>query len=86
MNISSKPKASDISDATMLDAVARFLHEHGKPWATTWDLQEMFPEFPLKVVVAKCGQLIWRGLMNGCTCGCRGDFRLTHAGRLRTIR
>ena len=33
-----------------------------------------------KLVLAKCRGLIDRGLLNGCTCGCRGDFELTDKG------
>jgi len=34
-----------------------------------------------KLVRAKMGMLIRRGLVTGCTCGCRGDFELTEKGR-----
>lgn len=33
------------------------------------------------LVRAKMRSLIKRGLVSGCTCGCRGDFRLTPSGR-----
>lgn len=36
---------------------------------------------PGKLVVAKMGMLIRRRLVDGCTCGCRGDFVLTDKGR-----
>lgn len=35
---------------------------------------------PDKVVLAKMRRLIDRGLVDGCPCGCRGDFELTEAG------
>lgn len=35
-----------------------------------WDYDDM----PRKVVQAKAKSLIRRGLADGCTCGCRGDF------------
>lgn len=38
------------------------------------------PGYPEKVVLAKARKLIRRGLLDGCYCGCRGDFELTHAG------
>lgn len=34
-----------------------------------------------KLARAKMGQLIRRDLVQGCTCGCRGDFRITNKGR-----
>lgn len=36
---------------------------------------------PGKVVLAKMKRLIDRGLVDGCPCGCRGDYELTDAGR-----
>lgn len=49
-------------------------------WTFTWDLKHYFPQFPEKVILAKARQLIKRGLVDGCTCGCRGDFELTEKG------
>jgi len=37
---------------------------------------------PPKVALAKMRALIKRGLVSGCSCGCRGDFELTDKGRL----
>jgi hypothetical protein len=34
-----------------------------------------------KLGLAKMGQLIKRGLVSGCACGCRGGFKLTDKGR-----
>lgn len=34
-----------------------------------------------KLVLAKMRVLIKRGFVDGCDCGCRGDFRLTEKGR-----
>ena len=36
---------------------------------------------PEKLVLAKMRRLINRGLVDGCGCGCRGDFELTAKGR-----
>lgn len=35
---------------------------------------------PGKVKIAKMRRLIERGLVDGCPCGCRGDFQLTPKG------
>lgn len=35
---------------------------------------------PPKLALAKMRQLIKRGLVTGCTCGCRGDFELKERG------
>ena len=46
------------------------------------DVAEAMPPYtPTKMVLAKMGKLIKRGLVNGCACGCRGDFKITDKGR-----
>lgn len=49
--------------------------------AMHWDLQKRFDYYPAKVVTAKLRKAIKRGLVDGCCCGCRGDFRLTEKGK-----
>lgn len=39
------------------------------------------PGVPWKVVLAKFRRVNKRGLVDGCDCGCRGDFELTGKGR-----
>jgi hypothetical protein len=51
------------------------------PWAVNGDIEPAFPDVPWKVVAAKLYILVRRGLLNGCTCGCRGDWELTDKGR-----
>lgn len=36
---------------------------------------------PWNLAKAKMGSLICRGLVDGCACGCRGDFVLTEKGK-----
>jgi hypothetical protein len=36
---------------------------------------------PEKLVQAKMRRLLRRGLVDGCPCGCRGDWELTEKGR-----
>lgn len=36
---------------------------------------------PEKLALAKMRQMIRKGTVDGCGCGCRGDFELTEAGR-----
>lgn len=38
-------------------------------------------EVPYKVGRAAMANLIKRGLVSGCTCGCRGDFEITKKGK-----
>lgn len=79
-------QAKDVPDVPVL----RFLRDLDGKWAS-WFAQgdTLMPtvatampiETPEKVRLAKMRQLIKRGLVDGCDCGCRGDFVITTAGR-----
>jgi hypothetical protein len=76
-------QAKDVSD----NAVLRFLESREGVWCN-WSLGDVndvsaaMPEgTPSKVRLAKMRQLIRRGLVEGCPCGCRGDFEITEAGK-----
>jgi hypothetical protein len=43
-------------------------------------LRAMPDGVPEKLALAKMGMLIRRGLVDGCPCGCRGDFEITAKG------
>lgn len=50
--------------------------EIGEPhWANRFDLARATGA-PAKVIQAKCSKLIKRGVLDGCACGCRGDFTI----------
>lgn len=62
-----------------------FVEEHGR---CTWfgdqfpnSVTRVTPGAPAKLVLAKMRQMIKKGLLDGCACGCRGDFTLTEKGR-----
>lgn len=83
-------KCADIPDLTVLRAIDRISREpwwDGEPptgrsrWVMRWDLNGAFPAVPPRLMWAKCARLIRRGLLTGCSCGCRGDYELTDAGR-----
>lgn len=44
-------------------------------------VRAMPPGTPPKLALAKMRQMLRRGLVKGCGCGCRGDFEITDAGR-----
>lgn len=80
-------QAKDIPDEVFIAVVAacqvRQAEEWGSPsaWCHRQDVttelsQVMGVEVPWKVVLAKAAKLIKRKRMDGCTCGCRGDFDL----------
>lgn len=80
-------KCADIPDTPIL----QFLADHCGPtkWGTWFDPKTgsmpsvrdaMPPGLPDKLVLAKMKKLVARGLVNGCGCGCRGDFYLSDKG------
>lgn len=82
-------KAADLDDGEVvrrIDALSR--DDFGQTWSTgqrwvfTWDLAESFG-VPVKVIRAKMRRLIKRGFVDGCGCGCRGDFYVTTLGAQR---
>lgn len=72
--------------------ILRFLEKLNGRWATIFkgpDEQTLFENSiwqvlpaatPPKVVRAKVKNLLARGLVAGCACGCRGDLELTPKG------
>ncbi len=72
-------KASDIPDIAFL----LVLGARDPEWTLIWDLRAAFAPLPDKVITAKGRGLATRKvpLVDGCWCGCRGDWNLTNAGR-----
>lgn len=68
-------QAKHIDEGAVLRAV-----EPSRWGIATWELAERLG-FPEKVVLAKMRSMVKRGLVDGCTCGCRGGFALTEAGK-----
>lgn len=79
-------KASDLSDERIIGVL---MQQEGR-WHTSLGPNEWkphiydpaFPDAPRKVLLAKLRSMIKRGLINGCACGCRGDF---YVGELRMV-
>jgi hypothetical protein len=75
-------QCKDIPDEPIL----KFLAIEPKKWHNWYFGDEldvtraMPPGIPEKLILAKMRQLMRRGLVDGCDCGCRGDFFLTPAG------
>lgn len=81
-------KASDITDDQIYELVATatfegfegmkawHIAEVGTPSCLmAWDAVKALPQYPKKVVLAKLRQMVEKGRLRGCPCGCRGDFR-----------
>ena len=83
-----RTQAKDLPEAALLAALDRVQGKmqredeywaslpRNKVWGNLWMLLEELPEFPHKVVLAKLKHLVQRRVLDGCTCGCRGDFYL----------
>ena len=76
-------KTATISDIDVL----RFLARHQGRWATWGEghgmptVRDAMPKgTPEKLQLAKMRRLHKRGLVGGCTCGCRGDWEITDLG------
>lgn len=80
-------QCKDIPDEPILAFLAENTHEfkwatHLKGFGLMPSVANAMPEgTPEKLRRAKMGQLIKRGLVDGCTCGCRGDFYITEKGK-----
>jgi hypothetical protein len=77
-------QCKDIPTASILE----FLAKMGPyEWANWFDGDErdvsksMPPGIDKNLVLAKMRSLIRRELVDGCGCGCRGDFYITDKGR-----
>jgi len=82
-------QAKHISIKPILQAVAAVQKEFyegtdtQKSWATIWDLERHLPalkKLPQRLVQAKMNGLIRKGYLDGCSCGCRGDYEMTDKG------
>lgn len=83
-----KLQCKDIPDLPIL----RFIASHNGDWCNLFDTEgaagseksvfhAMPDDTPWKLGLAKMRMLLRRGLVDGCGCGCRGDFFLTDKGR-----
>ena len=66
-------KAADISDNVITALVEKASPLGG---ASRFDIQDELSHFPPKVVFAKLRQMVNKGRLTGCPCGCRGGFTI----------
>jgi hypothetical protein len=75
-------QCKDIPDVPLVRFIAEKQREKNL-WVNTWDFDETpYANLPDNLLRAKMGQLIKRGLITGCNCGCRGDYEITIKGLL----
>lgn len=84
-------QAKDIPELPVLQFLAKLPPNRSATW---YGNAEFMPETsviaampsgtPEKVALAKMRALIKRGFVDGCGCGCRGDFVITEKARAET--
>ena len=78
-------QAKHIDDASMMLAIVDLgpgrRPAKGREFRTAklWDFEGVLG-CPARLALAKIRRLMARGLVDGCDCGCRGDFELTEDG------
>lgn len=78
-------QAKDVDGDALLSFINRTEVLKGY-WVNSWDFNDTeWAEIPHKVLWAKLANFIKKGLLDGCTCGCRGDFTLTPEGKLAIL-
>lgn len=85
-------QCKDIPDRPILDFIERNTRDF--PWCNTIfrdsrDVRQAFPhgfDTPMKLVQAKLNQMKRRGVLNGCACGCRGDWEIAPKGTAELAR
>lgn len=79
-----KMQAKHISDLGYMATVIMLARTKelvlGYETVTVQEMAEALPYIPSKLIRAKFNQLEKRGFMDGCGCGCRGNFRVTDEG------
>lgn len=53
-------------------------------WVMRDELCAAWPEIPPKVIIAKARNMIAKGIIDGCPCGCRGDFEIIEPCKIST--
>ena len=75
----------DVPDKLIIEFLYK-RHLEGKIWCCWFDGYEnsigqaMPQNTPEKIKIKKMAKLINRGLVSGCSCGCRGDYEITEKG------
>lgn len=80
-------QCKDIPDVPVLAFLRSLSGQRANWYAGERNVASAMPaNTPAKLVLAKMRMLLKRGLVNGCGCGCRGDFELTDLGRAYLLR
>lgn len=78
-------QCKDIPELPILEFLAKFPRFHTANWFGDNFEESVTHAMPKgindKLALAKMRQMIKKGLVDGCGCGCRGDFEITEKGR-----
>lgn len=77
-------QCKDIQDKPILQLLAKNPGVwHNWYFGDEKDVSKVMPaNTPDKLIIGKMRMLMRRGLVDGCDCGCRGDFEITPKGLL----
>lgn len=81
----SRPKpiqCKDIEERPILELLAQ-RPDQFHTWCSGWTNSirpAVPPRFPDKMLIRKMDKMIKKGLVDGCGCGCRGDYHITDQG------
>ena len=75
-------QCKDIPDRPILELLEKSIGEwHNWCFGNDLDVRRVMPKnTPDKLALAKMRQMMRRGVVDGCSCGCRGDFEITKKG------
>ena len=76
-------QCKDVPDQAILAFLAKNIDKWHCSYSKDFDnsIRHAMPEgVQTKLVLAKMRQMIKRGVVKGCACGCRGDFVITEKG------
>jgi len=75
-------QCKDIPDRPILEMLAKNPEQwHNWYFGNDFDVGKAMPVgTPEKLVLSKMQMMIRRGVVDGCPCGCRGDFVITEKG------
>ncbi len=81
-------QCKNISDRPILEMLSRNPKQwHNWYFGNEFDVTKaMPPETPAKLRLAKMRVMMARGVVEGCPCGCRGDFVITEKGKAELLK
>lgn len=80
---SKRLQAKHIPDERILMVIDQFTTE--RYTAMTWEIYAAWPHIPRKVILAKLDKMVRRKVLDGCPCGCSGQFRIIKGDRMRCL-